>query len=66
MKSLCRHPAAALCFLLQIGRLCPYQAVRPGMRYPPTLLTCSQADVRVPFWGPLKYVARLRAATATG
>lgn len=34
------------------------------MRYPPTLLTCSQADVRVPFWGPLKYVARLRAATA--
>ncbi len=32
--------------------------------YPPTLLTCSQADLRVPYWGPLKHAARLRAAAA--
>lgn len=42
-------------------RICPYQGVRPA-RYPPTLLTCSQNDQRVPFWGPLKHAARLRAA----
>lgn len=44
-------------------RLCPYQGVHPAP-YPPTLLTCSEADLRVPFWGPLKYAARLRAAVA--
>ena len=32
--------------------------------YPPTLLTCSQADLRVPYWGPLKHASRLRAAAA--
>lgn len=44
-------------------QLCPYQNVRPAA-YPPTLLTCSQSDLRVPFWGPLKHAARLRAAAA--
>lgn len=48
---------------MQIQQLCPYQNVRPAA-YPPTLLTCSQADLRVPFWGPLKHAARLRAAIA--
>jgi protease II len=28
------------------------------------LLTCSQLDLRVPFWGPLKYAALVRAAAA--
>lgn len=47
----------------QIRAVCPYQGVRPAP-YPPTLLTCSQADLRVPFWGPLKHAARMRAAAA--
>ena len=49
--------------VLQVRAVCPYQGVRPAA-YPPTLLTCSQADLRVPFWGPLKFVARVRAAVA--
>jgi protease II len=46
---------------LQIASFCPYQAIRPAS-FPPTLLTCSQDDLRVPFWGPLKFAARMRAA----
>lgn len=46
----------------QLARTCPYQNIRPGAPYPPLLATCSQSDFRVPFWGPLKYVACLRAA----
>ena len=49
--------------LPQIKQLCPYQGVLPAP-YPPTLLTCSQADLRVPYWGPLKHAARLRAVAA--
>lgn len=46
---------------MQLRRLCPYQSLHPAA-YPPTLLTCSQSDGRVPFWGPLKFAARLRGA----
>lgn len=34
--------------------------------YPPVLLTCSQQDMRVPYWGPLKFAARLQAAAREG
>lgn len=49
---------------VQIRRVCPYQNVSPAASYPPTLLTCSQSDLRVPFWGPLKHAARLRGSIA--
>ncbi|GAB4817005.1 hypothetical protein N2152v2_004051 [Parachlorella kessleri] len=45
----------------QLRQLCPYQNIHPSA-YPATLVTCSQSDFRVPFWGPVKYAARLRAA----
>jgi protease II len=44
--------------------MCPYQTAPAAASLPPVLLTCSQQDMRVPFWGPLKYAARLRAAAA--
>ncbi|PNH04518.1 Protease 2 [Tetrabaena socialis] len=41
----------------------PYDNVDPVARRPPAmLLTASLNDPRVPYWGPAKYVARLRAA----
>ncbi|EFN57461.1 hypothetical protein CHLNCDRAFT_51004 [Chlorella variabilis] len=49
----------------QIRALCPYQTVRQAA-YPPVLLTCSQQDMRVPYWGPLKFAARLQAAAREG
>jgi protease II len=54
------HLARHLC-ALQLRSLCPYQNIHPAA-YPATLVTCSQTDSRVPFWGPLKYTAKLRAA----
>jgi oligopeptidase B len=46
---------------LQVRAVCPYQNVQPAV-YPAMLVSCSQADARVPAWGPAKYVARVRAA----
>ena len=43
--------------------MCPYQNLRRAA-YPPLLATCSQSDQQVPYWGPLKYVARLRSLQA--
>lgn len=40
--------------------LCPYQNLKSAA-YPPILATCSEADVRVPAWGPAKWIAKLRA-----
>lgn len=59
---LCRCVAHSVSCCLQLQAICPYHNVRPAS-FPPMLLTCSQQDARVPFWGPLKYAARLRAAT---
>jgi oligopeptidase B len=38
----------------------PYENVSPG-RYPDMLVTASWNDVWVPYWGPAKWVAKLRA-----
>jgi protease II len=49
----------------RLRQTCPYAGLRPGAPYyPPMLLTCAQSDRRVPFWGPLKFAARVRAAAA--
>lgn len=45
----------------RVLRLCPYQNL-PTTKLPPVYLTASLADVRIPWSGVLKYVARLRAA----
>jgi len=45
----------------RVLRLCAYQNV-PARKLPPVYLTASLADVRIPWSGVLKYVARLRAA----
>ena len=45
----------------RVLRLCPYQNL-PVRKLPPVYLTASLADVRIPWQGVLKYVARLRAA----
>ena len=44
-----------------LREICPYQNIgKNGRKYPPVMITCSTTDERVPFWGPLKYAARLR------
>jgi oligopeptidase B len=58
------HCLVLRCHGVQIRQLCPYQTAPAAASLPPVLLTCSQQDLRVPFWGPLKYAARLRAAAA--
>ncbi|QHL92082.1 prolyl oligopeptidase family serine peptidase (plasmid) [Sphingomonas changnyeongensis] len=45
----------------RVLRLCAYQNIL-ARRLPPVYLTASLADVRIPWGGVLKYVARLRAA----
>ncbi|KAL6784085.1 hypothetical protein ACKKBG_A04735 [Auxenochlorella protothecoides x Auxenochlorella symbiontica] len=45
---------------LQVQTACPYQGLRGGA-FPPTLITASSTDTRVPVWGPLKWAARARA-----
>lgn len=45
----------------RVLRLCAYQNI-PARKLPPVYLTASLADVRIPWSGVLKYVARLRAA----
>lgn len=45
----------------RVLRLCAYQNL-PAKKLPPIYLTASLADVRIPWQGVLKYVARLRAA----
>lgn len=44
--------------------ICPYQNIRTHATssHPPVLVTCAADDTRVPFWGPLKYAAKLRLA----
>jgi oligopeptidase B len=45
----------------RVLRLCAYQNL-PAKKLPPVYLTASLADVRIPWQGVLKYVARLRKA----
>jgi len=45
-----------------IAKYDPYQNVQGSHRYPHMLLTASLRDIRVPYWGPLKFVAKLRDA----
>lgn len=40
---------------------CPYTALKQPQRLPPTLVTLSTTDARVPYWCPLKWAARARA-----
>ena len=57
-----------------LKKICPYYNIKKDTsggggndlhneRYPPVFVTCSSTDARVPIWGPLKYAARLRAAS---
>jgi len=43
----------------------PYDNIQPS-RYPPMLVTASLKDIRVPFWQPAKFVAKLRATALEG
>lgn len=52
-----RDPAA----FARMLRLCPYRNI-PQRMLPPVYLTASLADVRIPWSGVLKYVARLQSA----
>lgn len=45
----------------RVLRLCAYQNI-PTRKLPPVYLTASLADVRIPWQGVLKYVARVRKA----
>jgi protease II len=45
-----------------MAELCPYHNAGHAKLCPPVLVTCTVNDVRVPFWGPAKWVARLRAS----
>ena len=40
--------------------MCPYHNVPAAAPIPPTLVAVARGDSRVPLWGPLKWVARLR------
>jgi protease II len=57
-----------------LKKICPYYNIKKDTSggggndlnnkiYPPVLVTCSSTDARVPIWGPLKYAAKLRAAS---
>lgn len=48
--------------------LCPYTNLQPssGRPYPAMLLTAGLQDSRVPYWMPLKYVAKLRNLSSEG
>lgn len=39
----------------------PYHNVREGVAYPAIFASTASNDKRVPYWGPLKWVARMRA-----
>ena len=43
-----------------ISSACPYTNLSEARTYPWMLLSCNMEDFRVPYWGPAKYVAKLR------
>ena len=46
-----------------IQTICPYSNIVEDQKYPPLLITASATDARVPFSGPLKFAAKVRAAS---
>jgi prolyl oligopeptidase len=52
--------------LHQLAAMDPYQRIRPGTAYPPTLLTVGLGDSRVQPWESGKFGARLLAASSSG
>jgi oligopeptidase B len=44
-----------------IARMCPYSNLQVGVAYPAVMVTAGLRDTRVPFWMPVKYVAKLRS-----
>jgi oligopeptidase B len=44
-----------------VAGLCPYSNLQPGNSYPAVLVTAGLLDSRVPFWMPVKFVAKLRS-----
>lgn len=46
------------------ARMCPYNNLQAGVLYPAMLVTAGLQDTRVPFWMPVKYVAKLRSLQA--
>jgi prolyl oligopeptidase len=49
-----------------LGSYSPYHNVRPGARYPATLVVCGENDVRAPVWHGRKLVAAMRRASSSG
>lgn len=47
-----------------ICRLCPYTNLQAGVLYPAMMVTAGLQDGRVPWWVPVKYVAKLRSLQA--
>ncbi|WIA09240.1 hypothetical protein OEZ85_008648 [Tetradesmus obliquus] len=47
-----------------VARMCPYSNLQAGVPYPAMLVTAGLQDTRVPFWMPVKYVAKLRSLQA--
>lgn len=47
-----------------VARMCPYNNLQAGVLYPAMLVTAGLQDTRVPFWMPVKYVAKLRSLQA--
>jgi oligopeptidase B len=48
-----------------IARMCPYSNVQVGVAYPAVMVTAGLRDTRVPFWMPVKYVAKLRSCQSS-
>ena len=58
------HPATtftqSLRTVRQVADVCPYHNVPVAAPIPPVHITVARDDARVPLWGPLKWVSRLR------
>jgi oligopeptidase B len=48
-----------------IARMCPYSNLQAGAAYPAVMVTAGLRDTRVPFWMPVKYIAKLRSCQSS-
>jgi oligopeptidase B len=48
-----------------IAGMCPYSNLQAGVPYPAVMVTAGLRDTRVPFWMPVKYVAKLRSCQSS-